>query len=186
MKSLRAFAERFLGFFGRQKREHEFNEELASHVEMQTDDNVRAGMSQEEAHRQAILKLGGLEQTRQAYRERGSLPFLEALEQDLRFAVRQFAKNRAFAVTALVVLSLGIAATSAIFAFVDAALIRPLPYRDPNRLVFVTERTDQIPKANLSFQDYEDWKSKNEVLSAFDAWTGSGMLLDGASGPEAV
>ncbi|ABF40891.1 ABC efflux pump, inner membrane subunit [Candidatus Koribacter versatilis Ellin345] len=186
MKALRAIGQRFLGFFGRERREQEFNDELASHVEMQTDDNVRAGMSPEEARRQAILKLGGLEHTRQAYRERGSLPFLESLEQDLRFAARQFTKNRAFAVTALVVLSLGIGATSAIFAFVDAALIRPLPYRDPNRLVFVTEKTNQIPKANLSYQDYEDWKSKNEVLSRFDVWTGSGILLNGPSGPEAV
>jgi predicted permease len=186
MKSLRVLVSRLIGFFSKQRNEREFTEELASHIEMHTADNVRSGMTPEEARRQAILRLGGIEQTQQAYRERGSLPFLESLQQDLYFAARQFAKNRAFALTALMVLSLGIAATCAVFAFVDAALIRPLPYRDPNRLVFVTEKNNQFPKANLSYQDYEDWKSKNEVLESFDVWTGSGMLLHGPSGPEAV
>ena len=186
MNTLRVLLKRFAGFFHRDGNAREFDEELAAHVEMQTEDNVRAGMAPGEARRQAILKLGGLEQTRQAYQQRSSLPLLEHAEQDLRYAFRQFVKNRGFALTALTVLSLGIAATSAIFAFVDAVLVRPLPYRDPNRLVWVAEKTRDFPRSNLSYQDFLDWKSRNTVFSSFDAWTGSGMLLDGPSGPEAV
>ncbi len=100
---------------------------------MQIEDNLRSGMTPEEARRAALLKLGGVEQTKQAYRERGTVPFFESVWQDLRFALRQLVKNPGFAFTAIFVLALGMGASIAIFAFVDAALLKPLPYRDPTR-----------------------------------------------------
>ena len=99
-----------------------------------------------------------MEQTKQAYRERGTMPLLESVWQDLRFTFRQLSKNPAFAVTAIVVLALGLGASVAIFAFVDAALIKPLPYRDPARIVGVYETAAKIPRSNLSYLDYQDWK----------------------------
>jgi predicted permease len=186
MRTLRVFFARFAGFFSTQKREKGFSEELASHLEMHIADNVRSGMTPEEARRQAILQLGGVEQTQQAYRERGSLPFLESLQQDLRFAVRQFVKNPGFALTAILVLSLGIGACAAIFAFVDAALVKPLPYRDPARLAWVTEKVALIPRANLSYLDYLDWKSRNHVFSSLDVVSSSSLLLASPTGPVSV
>ncbi len=99
---------------------------------MQVEDNLRAGMSPEEARRTALVKLGGLEQTKQAYRERGTVPFFESVWQDLRFALRQFAKNPGFACIAVFILALGLGASIAIFAFVDATLLKPLPYGKPS------------------------------------------------------
>ena len=106
------------------------------------------------------------------------MPCIEDLVQDLRFALRQVAKNPAFACTVIVVLALGMGASVAIFAFVDAALLKPLPYRHPNRLVNVTESVAMIPRANLSYPDYLDWKSRNDVLSSLDVWDQRGYMLN--------
>jgi macrolide transport system ATP-binding/permease protein len=186
MKALRALRERFLGSLRKQHGESDFDQELASHVEMQTEENIRRGMPPAEAHRQAILKLGGLEHTRQAYREQNSLPFLETLQQDVRFAWRQCVKAPGFAITAVVVLSLGIAASATIFAFVDAALIRPLPYHDPNRLAYVTESTSTAPRTQISYLDYLDWKKSNEVFDSLAVWTGNGIIVPSQAGSEIV
>ena len=95
---------------------------------------------------------------------------IESVFQDFRFALRQLHKNPGFAVVAILVLTLGIAASVSIFSFVDAALIKPLPYQNPARLVGVYETAKFCPKCNLSYQDYLDWKKDNKVFSSFDAW----------------
>src|SRR3954452_1048198 len=86
---------------------------------------------------------------------------LQSMLQDLRFALRQLRKNPAFAGTAILVLALGMAASLAIFAFVDAALLRPLPYQNPSRLVVAYETTNSCRDCNLSYLDYLDWKKAN-------------------------
>jgi macrolide transport system ATP-binding/permease protein len=106
--------------------------------------------------------------------------------QDLRYAMRQLRKNPGFAGTATGVLTLGIAAVVSIFAFVDAALIKPLPYVNPNRLVFVTESVPMIPHADLSYPDYLDWKRLNNVFSSMDVYNGTGYLLRTPAGTEPV
>lgn len=106
--------------------------------------------------------------------------------QDLRYAMRQLRKNPGFAGTATGVLTLGIAAVVSIFAFVDAALIKPLPYVNPNRLVFVTESVPMIPVADLSYPDYVDWKKLNKVFSSMDVYNGTGYLLRTPAGTEPV
>jgi macrolide transport system ATP-binding/permease protein len=120
------------------------------------------------------------------YCERSTIPFLEHVVQDVRFAVRQLTKNRGFALTAILVLMLGIGASAAIFGFVDAALVKPLPYRDPTRLVGVTESTAQIPRANLSIPDYLDWKRLNSVFSSLEVYGGRGQMLSTATGTQLV
>jgi len=186
MKRLRAALRRLAGMFSAGRREQEFASEIEGHLEMHIEDNVRAGMTAEEARRDALLKLGGLEQTRQAYRERGTAPFFETLWQDLRFALRQLGKNPGFTVTAVLMLSLGIAASVAIFAFVDAALLRPLPYPNPEGLVDVTESAALFPHSNLSYPDYLDWKRMNRSFRSLDVYEGTGYLLNTPSGVEPV
>jgi len=96
---------------------------------------------------------------------------------DVRFALRQLRKSPSFTVTAILALALGISASLAIFAFVDAALLRPLPYPQPDRLVGVYERVPRFPRSNLSYQDYLDWKKLNTAFSTLSAYQGSGATL---------
>jgi macrolide transport system ATP-binding/permease protein len=186
MKQVRAAAQRLLGLVGRGRHERAFDDELDSHLQLHIDDNVRAGMSADEARRRAVLKLGGVESTRQAYRERSSMPLLEQLWQDLRFALRQLGKTPGFTATAIVTLGLGMGAALAIYAFVDAALVAPLPYSNPTRLVYVAEATPQIPQSNLSYLDYLDWKRLNTVFTSLDVFDGRGWALSTPGGIELV
>jgi hypothetical protein len=98
--------------------------------------------------------------------------------------VRQFLKSGAFAATAIIVLALGMCASITIFIFVDAALIKPLPYPDATRLVEVTETTPQFPRASLSYPDYQDWKRLNTVFRSFDVFAGDGFLFVAPTGAE--
>src|SRR5580704_15281140 len=111
---------------------------------------------------------------------------MNGLVQDLRYAFRQLRKSPGFACTAVLILALGIGASVAIFGFVDAALIKPLPYANPNRLVDVTESAAMIPHANLSYPDYLDWKKLNHVFSSLEVYTGGGYLLRTPAGTEPV
>jgi macrolide transport system ATP-binding/permease protein len=105
---------------------------------------------------------------------------------DIRYALRQFRQNPGFASTAVLILALGICASVSIFGFVDAALIKPLPYSNPTRLVEVTESNTLMRRANLSYLDYLDWKKLNHVFSSMDVYTGSGYLLRTEAGTEPV
>src|SRR3954447_20710334 len=111
---------------------------------------------------------------------------MQNLFQDVRYALRQLRKSPGFAITAILILTLGIGASTAIFGFVDAALIRPLPYADPARLVDVTESAAMFPRANLSYPDYLDWKRLNQVFTSLAAYNTDGFLLRTPSGTEPV
>jgi macrolide transport system ATP-binding/permease protein len=183
MKVLRAWMARIAGMFSRKQSEAEFADELDSHLQMNIDDNLHAGMTPEQARRVAMVQLGGVEKTKQAYRERGTLPVVENAGRDLRFSLRQLRKNPGFTVTAVLMLALGLAASGSIFAFVDAALIKPLPYENPSRVVGVYETNPLCPKCNLSYQDYLDWKKAATVFSSFEGWAYNSYLMrtpDGA------
>ncbi len=186
MNGIRAWILKLFGIVPRQRQEEDFSDELASHLQLHIDDNLRAGMTPDQARREAHLKLGGVEHTKQAHREGRTLPFLETLLQDLRYALRQLRRSPGFTVTAILMLGLGIGASIAIFAFVDAALIKPLPYADPTRLADVAEHGVAFPRSNLSMMDFRDWQKMNKVFSSLEAYTGSGYLLATPSGVEPV
>ena len=122
MKRLRAWMFRLAGLFRSQRQEQELAAEMESHLQFHIEDNLRAGMTPQQARRDAILKLGGVEQTKQACRERSTIPSLESLLRDVRYALRGFRRNRAFAVTAIVTLALGIIAIFATLISARAAM----------------------------------------------------------------
>ncbi len=173
MKHLRAWILRLRGIFAQQRREQEMADEMESHLQLHIDDNLRAGMTPEEARREALVKLGGLEQTKQIYRERGTVPAFEALGHDLRFAFRQLRKKPGFAFTAILVLGLGIGASTAIFSAVDPILFQPLPYPDPGRVMMLWEQRGDGSREAVCFGTFHGLQERNRTfksMAVMKAW----------------
>jgi predicted permease len=137
MRKLRAFWIRFCALFTPRQIDEEFDAEFHSHLDQHIQDGVRSGLSEPEARRQALVRIGGAEQIRQAYRDRATLPWIESLIRDVRYALRGFRRNPVFATTAILTLALGIGATTAVFSVTDRILFRSLPYAHDDRLVSV-------------------------------------------------
>jgi macrolide transport system ATP-binding/permease protein len=154
---------------------------MAFHRAQAEKDFVAAGMTPQQARTAAARQFGNTVHLKERSVEIIGFRF-ETVAQDLRFAFRQLRKNPGFAVTALLVMAVGIGASVAIFAFVDAALLKPLPYRQPNRIAAVTETVKLLGRANLSYPDYLDWKRMNTSFSSFDIYAGGGDLLNLSSG----
>jgi predicted permease len=173
MRALRAWLLRLFAVFQKGPREFELSEELESHLQMHIADNVLAGMSEGEARRQALIKLGGMEATKEIYRERRSLPLVETLLSDVHFGARMLRKNLGFTAVAILTLALGIGANAAVFSIVNGVLLHPLPFANADRLVVVGEREDDGKASTTSFANYEDWKARSktfEELSLYRQW----------------
>ena len=167
MRWLKGWLLRFGGLFGKERSERELTEEMESHLQMHIDDNLRAGMTAEEARRQAFLKLGGVEATKELYRERRGLPVLETVLQDLRFGTRMLWKNRGFTAVAVLVMALGIGANTAMFSVVNAVLLKPLAYSDPDRLVTLASLwTNDGHHGQVSSPDFHDWHDQSTAFEA--------------------
>jgi predicted permease len=179
------FAKKLAILFGRQRFSRELDEEMAFHREQAEKEFLSAGMTPEEARHAAMRQFGNATRLKEKSHEVVGF-HAETVLQDLRFALRQLRKNPGFAATAILILALGIGASVAIFAFVDAALIKPLPYPNPTRLVEVTESLALFPRGNLSYADYVDWKRLNTVFSSMDVYTAHRFEFNTPSGTESV
>ncbi len=176
MNFIGSMARKFSLLFRRNRFRSELDEEMAFHNQLTEHELIASGFSPKAAHTAAMLRFGDSARIRE--QSHGAIAFrVETLVQDLRFALRQLRRNPGFAVTAVFILALGIGVSLAIFSFVDAVLIRPLPFAQPNRILFVTEKAPGFPYANLSRPDYDDWKRMNTTLSSLQAVGGTGFLL---------
>ncbi len=184
MRSLRAWLLRLRGSFRKQRLERDVSAEIESNLQLHINDNLRAGMAPEEARRQALLKLGGVEQTKEAYRDRAGIPALETLFRDLRYGLRMLRRNRAFTVAAVLSLALGIGASTAVFSILDTVFLRPLPYPDSGRLVWVAVRFPSFHGAFLFSPDYAAWRRNNQVFSELAAMRGGAGKMMLLGGPE--
>ena len=183
MRTLRAALSRLAGVFNKRRRDGELTDELESHLQMHIDDNLRRGMSPEEARRQALVALGGVEQTKEIYRDRRSLPMIETLLQDLRYALRMLARNPGFTVVAVLTLALGIGATTAIFSVVYGVLLRPLPYTDSNRIMSVFEITSEGRPSRLADPNFDDFRDQSRSFQAIAKYGDNVVSVSGAAQP---
>ena len=174
---------RFGGLFNRERKNRDLDEEVASHLQMHVEDNLRLGMTPEEARRQAMLQFGGIESIKESYRDQRGLPLLETFLHDIRFGARQLCKNPGFAAVAVLTLALGIGANTAIFSIVDAVLLRPLAYPDSGQLVWLAERGPDWSGGSLSYPNFIDWKKQQSVFERFGVYIGNNFTLTGADEP---
>jgi predicted permease len=137
ISSLRSALARIRAFFGKSSRDADLDQEFASHLDLAIEENLRRGLSPEEARRQAIIRFGGIEQSREQQRAERGLPALDILMQDLRYTLRTLRRDRGFTFIAILILALGIGANIAVFSVVDTLMLRPLPFRDPAHLLWI-------------------------------------------------
>ena len=163
----------------------ELDEEMAFHRAQLEKELIAEGIPSEDAHHAAMRQFGNAEKLREHSQEVVSFRGEPAV-QDLRFALRQWVKHPGFAFTAIFILALGMAVSVAIFGFVDAALLQPLPYASPGRLMSVNKSNAQSPRWPLSYPDFRDWQRLNKSFASLDVYNGTGFLLRTPSGAESV
>jgi putative ABC transport system permease protein len=175
---LRMFVSRFLSVFRPGRHEQGLTAELQNHLELLEQENVRRGVIPEEARYAARREFGGVEQTKEAYRDQRGLPFLDTFLQDLRFAVRGLRKHPVFAIVAVLTLSLGIGATTAVFSVVDRILFRSLPYPEDDRLVSFGDKAPFEANEFVLGPDYVDWKRQQTPFQSVTSFVPGGADCD--------
>ena len=171
--------------FRRRNFDRELQEEMTFHQDAVASELEAEGATPQAARYAAMRRIGNATLLNERSHEVVSFR-LETVAQDLRFAARQLWRSPGLAVTAILVLAVGIGSSTAIFGFVDALLIQPLPYAGPNRLVAIDESEEIIPHSNLSRDDYDDWKRLTTTLSSLEVYGGTGFLLRLGSTSEPV
>jgi putative ABC transport system permease protein len=188
LRQFRAFFTRLRSFFANERQDRDFSDEMETHLRLHIADNLRAGMTPQQAQREALMKLGGIEQTKQLYRERQSLPWLETLLEDVRFGSRMLRKNPGFTAIAVLTMALGIGANTAIFSVINSVLLGSLPYKDAHELVLVWESDATRGKFRnvVSPPDFTDWQRQNDVFSGMSAIADVRRNFTGSGEPEQV
>ena len=142
MDWIRILLSRSAALFRSKKLDADLDEELHSHIDLAIEENRRRGMNEAQARNAALRAFGGITQTRETYRLQRGLPWLEEAARDIRYAVRQLGKSPGFALTAILTLALGVGAATSVFSVVNAVLLKPFSFRDPDRLVVMREAVE--------------------------------------------
>jgi putative ABC transport system permease protein len=184
MTWIRVFIHRLRGLFFKRKLDQELEDEIRAHIEMQVEDNLRQGMSPDEARYQAMRKFGGVEQIKESYRDRRSLAVVDSALWDLRYALRMLRRSPGFTAVAVLTLALGIGANTAIFSLFEGAVLAPLPYRDAERLVVVWQSNPQTPRIFPSAPDFQDWRRNARSFEQMAAILSNARDLTNPGAPE--
>jgi len=184
IRRIRAWGWRLAATLGLGRTDGDLAEEIRTHIELDVEARRRAGTSEDEARRQAMLAFGGVASITEQYRDRRGLPFVETLLQDVRYAFRSFRRTPAFAASALVVLALGIGANTAIFTVVNAVLLRPLPYAEPDRLAMVwhvppAASFPGVKQFAVSPANFLDWQRQQQSFEGMAIAHYQGYALTG-------
>jgi putative ABC transport system permease protein len=184
--TLRILLSRFMGLFRKGRLEQELEDEVRSHLEMLEEENLRRGMPPREARYAALRSFGSVDQTKERYREQRGLPLVDSFFQDIRYGLRGLRRSPGFSAVAILTLALGIGANTAIFSVVHAVLLRPLPYRDPGRLVYISEFwPHETPVTTVPNPDFENWSEHATLFDGLAAYGGGAEInLTGMGEPE--
>src|ERR1700722_5627548 len=182
MDLLRILFTRCAALFRRGKLDADLDEELRAHIDLAIQENLQRGMSPGEAPTAALRAFGGITQTREIYREQRSFPLLQQLGRDLRFAVRQLRKSPGYSIVVIVTLALGVGANTTVFSVVDAVMLRPLPYAEPQQLVEVAsaDANSPVPR-NVSYPDFFDWREQNHSFDHLVSYQDNSYTLTGTT-----
>src|SRR5881628_77690 len=171
MISLHKLRLRFRALFQKQKLDAQMDDEMRSHIEMQTQENIDSGMHPDEARYAALRQFGWVESIKETCRDQRGVSWIENLGQDVRYGARMLRKNPGFATVAVLTLALGIGANTAIFSVVDGVLLKPLHYEQPGQLVRVWEAPSPGKRNSVSPGVFLDWKLQSirfDSLAAFN------------------
>src|SRR5580704_1765687 len=181
MGTLRESLQRLLSFFHKQHRDSELDAEVAAHLELAVEDNMRHGMPEEEARRQALVRFGGVAQAKEQQREARGLPWLDVLMQDVRFTLRTLGRDRGFTVIAVIILGLGIGANITVFSVVNTILLRPLPFPNPQQLVRILTKNPTGGESSMTYsadatQEFQRLTRSFASVSGYYAFSGPDNL----------
>ena len=175
---LRQALNRLRAFSRKERMDTDLDAEMAAHLELAIEENLKRGMSAKEARRQALITFGGVEQAKECHREARGLPALDTLMQDLRYTIRTLRRDRAFTLVAVLILALGIGAEVTVFTVVNTILLRPLPFRDPQQLVRIAEKNPKAGESSMTYtadatQDFQQQNRSFQSVSGYFAFTGA-------------
>ncbi len=175
---MRTLLAHITAFFRKRELDRDLDQELALHLDLATEDNIRRGLSPEEARRDALIRFGGVEAAKEIHRDARGLPWLDSFLQDIRYALRTLRRDAAFTTVALLILALGIGANTAVFSLGNVFLFRPLPVKDADRLtvVAVQSKADSDPD-QISYPDYLDYQAHSSAV--FTGMTGYAISIVG-------
>jgi predicted permease len=192
LSSIRRAFRRAGSLFGKARLDNDLNEEVASHLNFAIEENIRRGLPRREARRQAMIQFGGVMQAKELQRESRGLPGLDILMQDLTYAFRILTRDKSFTIIAVLILALGIGANIAVFSVVNAILVRPLPFRDPQQLVWMGPAASKCGFSceTYSADAFEEFRAQNrafEDVAGYFAFSSSdNMKLTGKGQPKAA
>jgi putative ABC transport system permease protein len=188
MRRLWGGARRLLGLFNKGPAERDLSDEMESHLALEIQDHLQSGMSLAEARRQALVKLGGMEQAKEQYRDRRTVPILETTLRDLGYSLRTLRKSPGFTLTAVITLALGVAANTTIFSVVSPILLRKPPVPDPGRVLTVSAINKSNPQAlsGVSVPDFMAWRREAHAFRELAAVMYGDVTLSGGAAPQRV
>ena len=184
MSALMRFLSRLGNFMSSRQDDERLREEIAEHIALQTEDNLRAGLSPIEARRQAMLKFGGVEAVKEIYRAERGLPLIENLMRDVRFALRLLRKSPGFTAVAVVTLAMASGANAVVFGVLDALILRPLNVPQPESLYQLERASDKV--GTESYPNYLDLRDRNRTFNALAAFAIAPAALDTGGNPSHV